>query len=59
MMKHLMTRRQHLTKQRLMLDILSFGNFFVLGANGVTQATPTCFLTTFVTTFGEIFLKYS
>jgi len=60
MMKHLMTRRQHLTRQMLMLDILSFGNFFfVLGANGITRTTPTCFLITFGTTFGEIFLKYS
>jgi hypothetical protein len=31
---------------------------YMLGANGITQATPTCFLTTFVTSFGEIFLNY-
>jgi hypothetical protein len=29
-----------------------------MGANGITQATPTCFLITFVIVFGEIFLKY-
>jgi hypothetical protein len=28
------------------------------GANGITQATPTYFLTTFVIAFGEIFLEY-
>jgi hypothetical protein len=41
-----------------MLDILSFDKFFVIGTNGRTQATPTCFLITFVTTFEEIFLEY-
>jgi len=30
-----------------------------MGANGITQITPTNFLTAFVTTFGDIFLKYS
>jgi hypothetical protein len=30
-----------------------------MGANGLTQATPICFLTIFVTTFGEIFIEYS
>jgi hypothetical protein len=30
----------------------------MMGANGITQATLTCFLTAFVTSFGEIFLKY-
>jgi hypothetical protein len=29
-----------------------------MGANGITQITHANFLTTFVTTFGEIFLKY-
>jgi len=29
-----------------------------VGANMIAQATPTCFLTTFVITFWEIFLKY-
>jgi hypothetical protein len=29
-----------------------------MGANGITQVTPTCFFIAFVTTFGEIFLKY-
>jgi len=28
-----------------------------MGANGITQITHANFLTTFVTTFGEIFLK--
>jgi hypothetical protein len=30
-----------------------------MGANKITRTTPACFLTTFVTTFEEIFLKYS
>jgi hypothetical protein len=30
-----------------------------MGANGIIQITLACFLTTFVTTFGEIFLEYS
>jgi hypothetical protein len=30
-----------------------------MGANGITQITHACFLITFVTTFGEFFLKYS
>ncbi len=30
-----------------------------MGANGITQITPANFLTPFVTTFGEIFQKYS
>jgi glucose-6-phosphate-specific signal transduction histidine kinase len=31
----------------------------VKGANEITQATPTYFLTVFVIAFGEIFLEYS
>jgi hypothetical protein len=31
----------------------------LVGANRITQATPANFLTTFVTTLWEIFLKYS
>jgi hypothetical protein len=31
----------------------------ILDANGITQATPTCFSIAFVIAFGEIFLKYS
>jgi hypothetical protein len=30
-----------------------------MGANGITQTTPTYFLITFVTILWEIFLKYS
>jgi hypothetical protein len=30
-----------------------------LDVNGITQDTPTCFLTAFVTAFWEIFLEYS
>jgi hypothetical protein len=30
----------------------------MVGASKITQATLACFLTIFVTTFGEIFLKY-
>jgi hypothetical protein len=30
-----------------------------VGANGITQATPACFLIAFVTIFLEIFLEYS
>ncbi len=29
-----------------------------MGVNGITQATPTCFFTAFVTTIWEIFLEY-
>jgi hypothetical protein len=31
----------------------------ILGATEITQATPTYLFIAFVTTFGEIFLKYS
>ncbi len=30
----------------------------LMGANKITQTTPTCFLTAFMTFLGEIFLKY-
>jgi hypothetical protein len=34
-------------------------NISKVGANGITQATPTCFLTIFVIIFWYIFLEYS
>jgi hypothetical protein len=50
----------------LSLGVYTYTNFKkvkietpIKGANGITQATPTYFLTTFVIDFWEIFLEYS